>query len=176
MLCLYVFEVLNAAVLEKWGQRLQNPGDLLNREIRALFVRVKCSALLGEIVLNRLLDSLEGIRVEASTGAGEKLNGPLIDEFFGREFFAHAQFCERSVELEGRYGRVRMTNKKACIDRATAAENQSRRHAFGVFGARRGVSALGSVPNVDVAHVHNCSANSLQLEQVTNKHIVINQL
>jgi hypothetical protein len=117
VLCLYVFEVHNAAVLEKRGQRLQNPGDLLNRELRALFVRVKCSALLGEIVVNRLLDSLEGVRVEASTGAGEKPNGPLIDEFLGREFFAHAQFCERSVELEGRYGRVRMANKNACINR-----------------------------------------------------------
>ena len=92
------------------------------------------------------------------------MNRPPIHEFFGREF-SRTQLRERSVELERRDGRVRMANEEARVDRATASKDQSRRHAFGVFGVRRGVPALGCVPDVDVTHAPNYCANSLQLEQ-----------
>ena len=83
-----------------------------------------------QIILDALFNSLEFLRVKTPAVAGEKLNGPLVHEFFGREFFSHAQLRERSVELERRDGRVRMTDEEACVDGATASKNQSRRQAF----------------------------------------------
>src|SRR5262249_7206335 len=66
----------------------------------------------------------------ASAGRREKLNRPLIHQFFGLELFSHAQFGKGAVELERRDGRVWVPNDEACVDRATASENQARRHAL----------------------------------------------
>ena len=81
-----------------------------------------------------------------------ELNGPLMNQLFGREFFPHSQFRERAIERKGRDVWVWVPDQKPCIDGAAASENQSRGQARGFFAAWGNIATVDSVPYEDVAH------------------------
>jgi hypothetical protein len=89
---LHIFEVHKATGFEKGRQGFQNSGDLLDGELRALFVLIECAAPLLQLIPDALLNCFEFVKVETSAATREKLNRPLIDQFFGCESFFHAQF------------------------------------------------------------------------------------
>jgi hypothetical protein len=55
-----------------------------------------CTALLINVILNRLLHRLERARINLGVLAGEEPNRPLIDQFFGGELFSHAPISRAS--------------------------------------------------------------------------------
>ncbi len=61
--------------------------DSHNRQLRALLLRIERSALFGQVVLNSLFHGLEGVWIGLPVVTGEELDGPLVDEFFGGQFF-----------------------------------------------------------------------------------------
>jgi hypothetical protein len=176
VLGLHVLQVDDSAVTKKWSERPENPSDLLDRQVRALFVRVECSAFFGAVILNRLLHRLEGIGIGLPILPGEELHGPLIDQLFGGEFFPHTQLRERAIERRGRNVWVWVPDKKPCIDGAAASENQSRGRPRGFFAAWGNIATVDSVPYENVANAPNRSANSLQLKVSSCKYLHYNKL
>ena len=63
---LYRTFAIPLSIFARECKRLQDAGDLLDRQFRAFFFRIECFALLKKVILNRLLDRLEGVRIEAS--------------------------------------------------------------------------------------------------------------
>lgn len=97
-----MFQIDDAPVAEEGNQGLQNAGDLLDGELRAFLFRIQCATLLAQVIVDRLFDRLEGVRVEARILSRQELDRPLVNEFLGSELFPDTQFCERAVELERR--------------------------------------------------------------------------
>jgi len=73
------FRYTTPRTLRKGGERLQYSGDLLDRQLRAFLLRIKCSARFSKVILDRLLHRLERVGIELPMLTGKELNGPLID-------------------------------------------------------------------------------------------------
>lgn len=82
----------------RWKLGLLTVRDLLKLKRK---VSSRCS-LLAQVIVDRLFDRLEGVRVEARILSRQELDRPLVNEFLGSELFPDTQFGERTVELERR--------------------------------------------------------------------------
>ncbi len=77
---------------------------------------------------------------------GSRIRIPCVPSSFDRlllstnssaaSLFPDSKFRERTIELEQPNHGGRMANEQLCVDRATAAENESRLQSLGVFVPR----------------------------------------